>query len=407
MGLDLARGLAIIGMLAAHTLHSAPFDWADPSTWGDIVNGRSSILFGVIAGISIALMTRNRPTDREGLRRERLRLLGRGVVIFLIGMVLELLGTGIAVILGIYGVLFIAVIPFLSWRRRSLLVAAGIFAFVSAVTAPMVTMLSANGFSGLGTAVLTSLYPPLAWLALVLVGLAIGRSSFTRPRVAAGLLALGIALAGIGYGSAALAAPLVSSLTPDELQGIEPVPGTDVDVSDLMCQQYDDNSVFCFPTSSESTTTDVSNDAAPDPGTVLLQYLVRGVFIDQAHSGGLAEIVGSTGVALIVLGGCLLIARPLRWALAPLAAMGTMPLSAYSLQVVIIAIVHPLLPAATPEFDPGVLLWAGMTVAILIAATIWVSILGRGPLERLMDWSARRWSAEGQLSRPERRRIES
>lgn len=408
MGLDVARGLAILGMLAAHTLHSAPFEWGDPTTWGDIVNGRSSILFGVIAGVSIALMTRYRPTDREGLRRERLRLLGRGVAIFLIGTVLELMGTGVAVILGIYGVLFIAVIPFLSWRRRSLIVAAGILAVVSSVCAPMMlTLLANNGFSGLGTAVLTSIYPPLMWLALVLVGLAIGRSSFTLLRAAAGLLALGIALTGIGYGAAALAAPLVAQFTPVEAESVDTVPGTDVDVSGLLCDEYPDATVFCYPETSGSVTTDASADVTPDPGTVLLQYIVHGIFTDRAHSGGLAEIVGSTGVALIALGGCLLIARPLRGVLAPLAATGSMPLSSYSLQIVILAIAQPLLPSPTPELDPSLLLWAGMTVVILIAATIWASLLGRGPLERLMDWSARRWSAEGRLSRADRARIES
>lgn len=406
MGLDLARGLAIIGMLAAHTLHSAPFDWADPMTWGDIVNGRSSILFGVIAGISIALMTRVRPTDRDGLRRERLRLLGRGVLIFLIGLVLELMGTGIAVILGIYGVLFIAVIPFLSWRRRSLLIAAGILAVVSSVVTPFVTtLIGANGFGGLGGAVLTNIYAPLEWLALVLVGLTIGRSSFTRPRAAAGLLALGIALAGVGYGASALAAPLVESANVGAYQ-VEEVPGTDIDVSDLMCQKYDDGSLYCYPEVPVEETPDATNVAAPDLGVVLTQYLVRGVFTDTAHSGGLAEIVGSVGVALIVLGGCLLIARPLRWAVAPLAAMGSMPLTAYSIQVVIIAIAHPLLPTATTGVDPGLLLWAGMTVALLIAATIWATFAGRGPLERLMEWSSRRWSAEARLPRADRERIE-
>lgn len=405
MGLDLARGLAIIGMLAAHTVASPPFDWADPATWGDIVNGRSSILFGVIAGISIALMTRVRPTDREGLRRERLRLLGRGVLIFLIGVVLELMGTGIAVILGIYGVLFIAVIPFLSWRRRSLVITAGILAVVSAVTTPLVTqLLGANGFAGIGGDVLTNIYPPLEWLALVLVGLAIGRSSFTRPRVAAGLLALGIVLAGIGYGAAALAAPLVGSST-DDLQ-LDTVPGEDVDISDLMCQTYDDGSVYCYSTVPQDEAPDTASEAVPDLGAAVGPYFARAIFTDYAHSGGLAEIVGSVGVALIVLGGCLLVARPLRWVLAPLAAMGSMPLTAYSLQVVLIAIARPLLPPVTPEFDPGLALWAGLTVTILIATTIWASLARRGPLERLMDWSSRRWSVEGNLSRADRERIE-
>ena len=57
LGLDIARGLAILGMAGAHIGETEPFQWLDPATWTDLVHGRSSILFAVLAGISIALMT--------------------------------------------------------------------------------------------------------------------------------------------------------------------------------------------------------------------------------------------------------------------------------------------------------------------------------------------------------------
>ena len=69
-GLDLARGLAVIGMFAAHLLWIDPFDIADLSTWTDVVNGRSSILFATLAGISIALLTGGR-VPVSGAARER------------------------------------------------------------------------------------------------------------------------------------------------------------------------------------------------------------------------------------------------------------------------------------------------------------------------------------------------
>ncbi|GMA28055.1 heparan-alpha-glucosaminide N-acetyltransferase domain-containing protein [Arenivirga flava] len=116
MGIDVARGLAALGMVGAHVGIAETFDWARVETWLDVVHGRSSVLFAIVAGISIALVTgRTRRPALEELPALRLRLLGRGAVVFAIGVALELLNTGIAVILTVYGVLFVAVIPFLRW----------------------------------------------------------------------------------------------------------------------------------------------------------------------------------------------------------------------------------------------------------------------------------------------------
>ena len=60
-GVDLARGLAVIGMLAAHLLTIDAFDAGRPETWIDIANGRSSILFATLAG-----RTRERVGDAIG-----------------------------------------------------------------------------------------------------------------------------------------------------------------------------------------------------------------------------------------------------------------------------------------------------------------------------------------------------
>ena len=52
-GVDLARGLAVLGMFAAHLLWiTEPFDVLEPDTWIAVVSGRSSILFATLAGVS-------------------------------------------------------------------------------------------------------------------------------------------------------------------------------------------------------------------------------------------------------------------------------------------------------------------------------------------------------------------
>ena len=60
VGVDIARGLAVLGMFGAHVGVQRSFDWLEPSTWSDVINGRSSILFAVLAGVSIAIISSGR-----------------------------------------------------------------------------------------------------------------------------------------------------------------------------------------------------------------------------------------------------------------------------------------------------------------------------------------------------------
>ena len=147
VALDIARGLAVLGMAAAHTV-SLPGEIRlnDPSTWVEIVSGRSSILFAVLAGISIAIMTgRTRiPADTE-IGRLRLQLVARGLVIFAIGLALELLGTSIAVILTFYGAVYAVAILFIGVRVRNLLIWAAVLAVAGPALTGALLALSASG----------------------------------------------------------------------------------------------------------------------------------------------------------------------------------------------------------------------------------------------------------------------
>ncbi len=56
-GLDMAGALPVFGMLGAH-FSGVPADVdVSPSNWLGVVHGRSSILFPVLAGVSLALLT--------------------------------------------------------------------------------------------------------------------------------------------------------------------------------------------------------------------------------------------------------------------------------------------------------------------------------------------------------------
>ncbi len=103
------------------------------------------------------------------------------------------------------------------------------------------------------------------------------------------------------------------------------------------------------------------------------------------HSGSTLEIFRSGGIALAVIGGLLLIARPLRWALLPLSAMGSMPLTAYSVHLVSLVVL-----AGPGGWIADNRVWVASAVVLLVACTAWSALKGRGPLERVTAWAARR-----------------
>ena len=100
-GLDLPRGLAVLGMFGAH-LDSGTELTTDPSSWAAVVDGRSSVLFATLAGVSSALLSGgSRPADGIELVQARLRIAVRAAWVSAIGAVLEWLDTFVAIILGV------------------------------------------------------------------------------------------------------------------------------------------------------------------------------------------------------------------------------------------------------------------------------------------------------------------
>lgn len=108
------------------------------------------------------------------------------------------------------------------------------------------------------------------------------------------------------------------------------------------------------------------------------------VIDDAAHSGGAAEILGSGGLAVAIIGLCLLATRVLRWLWLPLAALGSMPLSAYAGHVIVIR----AMSGPYGEFIDSNERWAWFSLCLLVGCTAWMVLLGRGPLERLVARAA-------------------
>jgi uncharacterized membrane protein YeiB len=355
LGLDIARGLAILGMAGAHIGETPTFDPFDPGTWLDLVHGRSSILFAVLAGVSIALMTgRHELPDPARMPSIRLQLLGRGAVIFVIGLALEMLNTPIAVILTLYGLLYVAVIPFLRWRPGTLLVAAGVLALAGPALLALVGVLTLHPFGAGISLVLYGSYPITVWLAFVFGGMALGRLHVERLETAAVALGIGVGLMVVGYGLG-----LVGAVAGIE-SGMDSGPGSG-----------------WGSTSGWSTYPQALADADP------LRSVLLAVFGVAPHSGGTAEILGSGGFALAVVAVCLLLSRPLRWVLLPLGALGSMPLSAYSAHVLSVALI-----GGPGGFFTSNAFWGWTVLGLLLVSTLWSMFVGRGPLERLVGRAA-------------------
>ena len=195
-------------MIATHLI-----DERDPdgslSTLQWLAGGRSSALFAVLAGVSLALVT-GRRTPLSGGPRARASgaIAVRALSLVLLGLLLGELETGIAVILSYYGVLFLLGLPFLGLRARPLLVLALGWAVIAPVLSHVVRpglperQLASPAFDQLGDParlvselLLTGYYPALPWLAYLLLGLGLGRLDLGRESVQRALVLVGLPLA--------------------------------------------------------------------------------------------------------------------------------------------------------------------------------------------------------------------
>jgi len=344
-GIDLARGLAVVGMLAAHLLTIEALEIGDPATWVDVVNGRSSILFATLAGVSIGLMTGGR-VPLAGVDRTQVsaRLAIRAAALWIVGYVMLLLGVPVFVILPAYAILFLLTLPFLGLRAPVLFAIAGALALVMPVVQVVLDALPlwSTPVGEQLSPLLGWAYPFPTWIAFVLAGLAVGRCDLRAARVAVVLVVSGLALAAVGYGFDAA------------------VPGT-----------------------GETT-------------------FAGALLTARAHSSGLFEVIGSGGVALAVAGACLLACRTfLRWPAVPLRAVGSMPLTAYTAQLIVWAIAAAVLLGDTGDLsgfralDP---FWP-ITLGLILGCCAWTFLVGRGPLETALD-RATRWLVPDPGARP-------
>ena len=362
LGVDAARGVALVGMFATHILPLSDARGETPT--GLLADGRSSALFAVLAGVGVALTsggTRPPPDGRTHLALAA-ALVVRGVLVGLLGLWLAGLDPPAAVILAYYGLLFLVATPLL--RLRAPVLAAG--ALIACGLTPVLSHVLRAGLpAGPGDqAELTTLtqpaqllvtlgligyYPVLTWTTYLLTGMAVGRLDLRRTDVAVWLLAGGTALA--------TAAAAASALL------LGPGGGAAVLGSALQRRRYG------------TTPTDT------------WWWLAA----DSPHSGTPLDLAHTTGTALAVLGAMLLVATAARSLVVVPAALGAAPLTLYTLHVIALA--------AYPGGGDDLTLWITHILVATAIGGLLVMAGRRGPLEAVVSAAGR--GTRRLLSRPE------
>ena len=326
VGVDVARGLAVLGMFAAHM-------WPREGLDERFFDGRSAILFATLAGVSLGLMSGGaRPVARGGRGAVVGSIAIRAVLLVVLGTLLQAWNGYVLVILPYYGVMFLLLLLVLFAPRPVLLATAAVVTVVAPWLASLVPVTNLGGTTLTGPAglaadaLLVGSYPALVWLPFLLVGLVAARSDLRRRRTQLVLLVAGVVAAVVGYGARFL-------------------PGG----GDL---------------------------AALDPADH------EGMPAEIVGSGGVAAAV--IGLLLLVTSPDGAAGRAARVVLRPLSATGAQPLTVYSAHLLLTA---PLFTAYRLQGGSYGLPLGWLVAAVLLTlayALVWQRFVGRGPLERLV-----------------------
>lgn len=365
-GIDLARGLAVIGMVAVHSL--IPYgDDEQPTLVYRISAGHAAAVFAVLAGVAIAFLS-GRERQRRGPHATGIAaaLAARAVVIAAIGFTLgyTIVDYGV-VILPYYGVMFLLAIPLIYLSTRTI----AVIAVVNAVAMPVVSQLVRphvaevmdvqlswetvlrTPVDTLTQILFTGEFPALVWMTYVCVGIVVGRADLRKIRTGATLAVTGAVL-------------MLASAT----------------VSWAFLSAFDGRQRLVEASGAETVDEILAFGADGWVPTDSWWWLS----VATAHTGTTLDLMATVGSSLLVLGLCLLVfqlpsagfERAVRLVTSPVVAIGTMSLTVYVGHIMFV----------NSDFDmygP----WDGYLRQLLVmavGAVAWRATAGRGPLEGLV-----------------------
>ncbi|WP_314224629.1 DUF418 domain-containing protein [Streptomyces zaehneri] len=372
VGVDLARALAVFGMYVVHIGPPLSGTHGLGSWVRYMADGHSSVLFATLAGFSLMLIAgRREPKTGPAGRQAKARIAIRAVILLALGTAMAMEYGGV-IILGFHGVYFLLALPLVRLSARTLAIIAAALALVTPQLAFALNSLltesvqqSVNAYDplhrlsdvGVLDLLLTGFYPTITWIPFVIAGMALARLDLSATAVQWRLAALGAALTVAAYGMSLL------------LAGKDALRSTAEDGPPS-------GSSGSLPPGSGS----VPLDSGSFPDTPASSFLTAG-----PHSGTTFDIIGSVGVAILVIVGATaaMDRLPRLHRLAkPVVAVGTMSLTAY--------VGHFLVQSALPlAGGTGTQQsWAPVTMFVLGAilfAAVWSRFFRRGPLEYLLN----------------------
>ena len=340
VAVDLARGIALAGMMLAHL---GPSQAGDVAPVNEIVStGRAAPLFALLAGVSLTLVHRRDPRGVGSMRAT----LVRGTLLVLLGLSLgSLRDMPVLIILAVYGLLIVLALPLRALSTRTLVILTAGWAVLAPVGLlalrihhdPVFTEQPSwsdvtDPWRLIGTILFWGGYPAVVWMAYVVAGLIIGRLDLTDRR-AAGWLAAGGLVA------------LVAALTVAWLR------------------ERDWAALF-------------DRDAYPYEPVTWDELWVAG-----PHTSMPLNVIGAMGSAALVIGLAALVVRSetVRRLLMPVSAAGAMTLTLYTVHVLWTWRLR--LDADVPALGSwgG---WALQVVVLFAAAALYRQFWRRGPLEQ-------------------------
>jgi Heparan-alpha-glucosaminide N-acetyltransferase, catalytic len=318
VGVDVARAVALVGMMATHILPG--LEDGRVSLSHHLAAGRASALFAVLAGVSLVLVAGRRTPLRGPAWWGMLAgTLVRAALLALVGLLIGGVDSGIAVILVYYAVLFVAAVPFMALRTGPLLATAAAWALLAPVAsmwlrrriaAPTYDVPSLDSLAVPGALarelLVTGYYPVLTWLPFVLVGVVIGRMDL-RSTATAGKLAT------VGAGAVA-----VAWLVSDALVARPGVRGELIRTFEGAGWRGDLDTTLAHG---------LYGVTPPDSAWWLA--------VRAPHSGTTFDLLMTIGSACLVLAGCLLLGRAAPRVCSVLFGAGAMTLTLYSLHIVL------------------------------------------------------------------------
>jgi uncharacterized protein len=217
-GPDVVRAVALIGVVVMNyhgylilrrpsAAVAGDTDWLDElfDPWDGPLSTRFAATFVLVAGVGVTLLTRRSLGDADRVTEMRWRLIRRGVLLYVVGLVLDEIWPGTIIVY--YGVMFVLAAGIFTWRSRWIVLTGAIAAI--AATALRTWRFDRNR-NGQSTDWLTSpgpnsirrylfdvfvngTHPLLPWFAFLCAGIVLGRMlsmAWWRPAAAGGGLAL-------------------------------------------------------------------------------------------------------------------------------------------------------------------------------------------------------------------------